>query len=343
MQRFASPLIAVALSTSLTSALPAQSVERIVVQESVAFDNDLAAPFVTPNGTLALGSAASVDAELYPPLLPLGVDFLAARVDGSIDRVLELTVRDLGGGGTIVRATVQVNQGACGGGCTWGFLDPQGQAFDIGNGPSSPLSPGEVRTFSAPYSFSFGGDFGPSLPFWDAVSAFPSVSVSANASLSDLIAIDGTIEVPVELTGAVSSVEARLRIESTFRLSQAPSAVYCSSPANSSGGTATLEAFGSIEAGSEWLTVAGSGFPDGAAGVLFAGTAFASTPSGSVNLCVGGQVRRLGGVQFATGDWMQFDIDLVGISAGESVYLQAFHRDPLLSIAASNGTLVLAQ
>jgi hypothetical protein len=222
-------------------------------------------------------------------------------------------------------------------------LDPQSQDFTIGNSPSSPLGPDEARTFSAPYGFSFGGVFGPGLPFWDEVSAFPSITVSANASLSDLIAIDGTFEVPVELTAAISTVETRLRIESTYSLAPAPSGVYCGSPPNSTGITATLEAFGSIEAGSEWLSVSGSGFPDGAAGVLFVGTAFASTPSGSVNLCVGGQVRRLGGVQFATGDRMQFDIDLVGVSAGESVYLQAFHRDPFLSLAASNGTLILTQ
>ncbi|MEM6676200.1 MAG: hypothetical protein AAF726_25355 [Planctomycetota bacterium] len=154
----------------------------------------------------------------------------------------------------------------------------------------------------------------------------------------DRLLFDATIDSQTEFESyRVDSAELRstasLTIEVDYELELAPTFDVCNSPPNSTGVPAKLDAYGSTRFFSEWLTIRAEDLPDGAAAILFVGTAGA--PAGPNGLCVGGQVSRRGGIQIAENGIADFAIDLVGIPLGGAV-LQVLHRDPVLGTAASN-------
>ena len=82
---------------------------------------------------------------------------------------------------------------------------------------------------------------------------------------------------------------------------------YCTSPAGSTGAPATVEAFGSQQENTEFLTIRAQGLPQGSLALLFVGTAAANQTAGNGTLCVGA----------------------VGLEDQAALALEAFQKDAL--------------
>ena len=83
--------------------------------------------------------------------------------------------------------------------------------------------------------------------------------------------------------------------------------------------------------------------PENALCGLFQGTESTANPVGSLNVCVSGMIRRVGGIRTAAAGAADFDVDLIGVNSGESVYLQCIHRDPVGSVAATSAVTFSAE
>jgi hypothetical protein len=211
-----------------------------------------------------------------------------------------------------------------------------------------PLAPGEVRAFSDSHVASHQGSTFPGHFAWqdtlagaDLFSLFRPLTEPDYSYFSAWSTTGAPL--PIELVLGTATGVMTVSMTETYELAETPSAVYCSSPPNSTGATGRLVTYGSPAAQSEMFSVQAVDLPIGTAALLFMATDFASVPSGSTTLCVSGAIRRAGGVQIATDGTAQFDVDLMGYLPGAGVYLQSYYRDPLLGVGATSGSVVLVQ
>jgi hypothetical protein len=106
---------------------------------------------------------------------------------------------------------------------------------------------------------------------------------------------------------------------------------YCAANANSSGQAASLRVIGSSLASDDSVTLEASGLPVGTPGLFFFGPNQVQVPFGDGLRCVGGSVQRLQPPSFApAGGVVRRDLDLaaLGLTAGTTVNLQYWYRDP---------------
>lgn len=136
------------------------------------------------------------------------------------------------------------------------------------------------------------------------------------------------------------TVDALIRGEAFFELDETATTPYCTSQPNATGQVAQLTAYGAPDAGSEWLSIRAEQMPPGTFSLLFMADDFGLVPGAGATLCVGGTIRRVGGVQFAPAGEAQFDIDLIGWPSGSSAYFQAYFRDPITDVAASEARVL---
>lgn len=305
--------------------------------------SDVTSPGVTSSWSTVSGGPYARSAVADYVILE-GDDVVVTRFTASclIDSTLQWDVTATNPAGTIFRGGVFFSGSSCGSNCSfWGPHDSFSSMLSFGD-PLQLVPAGETRTFSAPMADAGGGSFvahySPNHGLWDFITADSRLITHSSASatleaFSDLgVPTDFTINRFEVMVHAVSEVTVE------YELTQSALGGSCSSPPSSTGAPATLASYGSQQEGTELLTIRANGLPASSYAVLFVGTAAASQPLGSYNLCVGGQIRRQGGVQPTGLDGQSdFEIVLETEAAGDTVFLQAIFRDQAVGIAATNG------
>ena len=213
---------------------------------------------------------------------------------------------------------------------------------------STSIAPGETRLVSVAQTFGGLGGSGTRQALlnygWLFLEGYPGYSLQGQleGEWSCTNSVTGEPE-PVSVLAFPLEVTTDIHISGVYELLPAGSSTYCTSQANGTGVTARMNSYGSLDAGSEFFSMVADGVPAGSVGILFAGTAPANTPGATATVCVGGQVQRVGGVQVEAGGRLQFDLDLIGRSQGDLIYFQAFHRDPVLDVAATEASFVVVR
>ncbi len=315
------------------------SIERELTR-TVYDANTLDAGPVTTSHFVGSPSGVGIANDLAELPALAGVSLAEVQVDVTLLIVADFRVRGLDPAGTYLLGTTEVNFGACNAICTWGPLDVTsgiGVSFGI---PASqpPLAAGEVRDLSpAILATGASATYAPGHPSWAAVVANPDFYVNVGHSGLDWNAANVTgapTQVAMERQESTTIAEADLTVR--VRYDEAPLFATCVAPPNATGVPGQVSAFGSLEAGQDWLIIRGRSLPDSQLAVLFVGTQNAFVPFANYNLCVGGSVTREGLPTVSSGGIVDFDIDLAGRIRGDSVYLQVFHRDPVLGVAATS-------
>ncbi len=277
-----------------------------------------------------------------------GVTFVRARVTTTIwaEALIEAVTLDVTG--TRFSGFYEMGLASCSSGCQWGASDYWGTASTFGNpttvhppGTTVLLNPALCRE-ATPCVFNSGGEVG--ISQWSSVLLDPSARAISELYSLDLRAFnDAAAPTPFQLNSWVVNAGVQIEVTNTFELETAPLTEYCTSPVGSTGAAATLEAYGSQQENTEFLTIRAQGLPQGSFAVLFVGTAPVNQPMGSTTLCVGGAVTRMGGVANAATGAADFDIDLLGRAVGTQLFLQSYFRDTAVGVAATNASSFVIQ
>ena len=172
--------------------------------------------------------------------------------------------------------------------------------------------------------------YDPGYSLWSELLASPELYVDVGLSSLSLsgppLVSTGWVEVGFDVTETA-----------TVELAELPMLSTCTSPANATGQAGSLDAYGSVVAGEDWLTIRATGLPDDQFGLLFVGTepGFAPSPTGNFNLCLGGTVARVNNLKVTENGLADFELDLAGKLPGEAVYVQVLHRDPQFGTCAT--------
>ena len=323
-----------AFAVSVTPAFAQNTIERIVID---AVDRHERREFVMPPGTftdpgLYLGS--TLHAAEVPPLS--GVTLTSVHVQGFGRPTGELTVfnptpivQHTGGGPLSFNGADLVGSG-------WG---PSfgGGSYDVTYAGRGQYLPGEtvsltLHASNASWNATYGDDPGELAPI------IASPELRANAGLTSIsygaggLEVSGWVEVDLVVTEtAVVELEEVTMIPT------------CTSPPNTLGAPAQLSAYGSLQAGEDWLTIRAEGVPEGQFGVMFVGTAPGLTVLPTYNICIGGMAQRVGGIQVSSGTIMDFEFDLLDWASGDAAYCQVIHRDPIFGVSASVASVVIVE
>ena len=317
---------------ALVLAVPQSMVTRDVTVHAVdvQFDNGAGVTGVTGSVTASAYTSAYLPGRPAP-----GVELFRLFGDGFVQYTNAVRLRAATDFGTTFSYGGVSSSSACGGVCDWGPWDTLSDGFSQNSPSGVSYSIGEVweSEHTIRDDFGFTRERDPSQEWADIV-ANPFFSTHMYNSTG----WSSTNQADVLEFNSEAHVE--LNMTAMYELEPTDSVAYCDSQANSTGAMANLAAFGSREAGTEYLTIRVNDVPQGSAGLLFAASAPANVPGVTSTLCVGGAVQRLGGVQVATTGVLQFDIDLIGRLSGSIVYFQSYFRDPIYSVCASEGALV---
>ncbi len=337
----------ISLVPALLAAAPVfgQSIIREVRAIGTGTLADATAPGTASQFALSGGWA---DAEAGIPIPDDdGVSVIEVQGNAEISTTCTIRIRGLDSTGTRLFGSGYNSLFACGGlSCDWGPVDFVGTNFPFSEGTVQPISLGETRTITLTNGLCnnsqgpcvFNSTYVPGDFSWNVVLANPLLRVQGNMSSLSFQSVDAAgNSTPIELLEF--SVEGSARAEHVLKLEllDAPLTPFCTSPAGSSGTTATLSAFGSQQTLTEYLTVRASGVSNNALSMLLVGTAAANRPLGFANLCVGGAASREGGLVTAAGGHADFHIDLLSRLPGDTLFLQVLHRDPSAPFVASEG------
>lgn len=314
------------------------TVGRVVVEELFANEQLTAGPIQAASWN-SPGAFVDASSSIVDVLALSGVNLTRVEVDASVAGTLSTTFRGLDPAGTYVFGQANSVYAVCGGQCSWGPLDTVVSMGSFGIQPSQlPLQLGESRTDTVPFiAANHSVTLTPASSLWSFVLSQP--IVRADCSIGPL---SWTAERPngtstsVEMTEVVADVTADVTIEVTAELSEVDTFNTCVSLPNGTGQNGRLRAYGSIESGSEWLTVRADRLPSNELSALFIAGENRFTAFATYNLCVGPSRMLAGGFQTTESGAAQFEIDLRGRIRGDSIYIQVFHRDPVLPIAATD-------
>ncbi|MEM8713543.1 MAG: hypothetical protein AAGG01_21580 [Planctomycetota bacterium] len=340
-------------ATLLLTALAVTPAQSTILREATFTDVATATEVQTPGVVTTWTSPGDsvVAVANYTVLEGDNVTVTRISVSAEVNGELAWDVTALDPTGTRFSGSMESSLFSCGPDCNvWGITDFFSTQSPFGD-PTSTANQGEQRAFvqftegSCGTSCQLQNSFTPSHPEWNSIATDSFLQTSAAAGSLFLGADDAAFN---PTTFSLDRFELDLRAQSSvtveYDLAQAPLTDYCASPAGSTGASVSLRAYGSQQEGSEALTIRADGLPTSSFALLFVGTAAANQPLGSYNLCVGGQIRREGGVQ-ATGPagLADFEIELEGQLAGETVYLQSIFRDAAVGIAATDGASFVVQ
>ena len=329
------PLAAAALTF-----LSPQVIERQVAQSLTETDIMTVAPGI---GQTFNADGIDIDAVLVFDLPDdEGVTHVATQVTTTIwaEAIIEAEALDVTG--TRFSGSYFFGLAACSSACFWG-IDYWGGSTGFGQantvhpqGALVTLNPALAQE-AAPYVFNYGSSNTASN--WSDVVSDPSARAIAQLrGLQVETYSDAGAPTPFQLNSLVVSGGVQIAATNTLELAAAPLTEFCTSPPGSTGASATLDAYGSQQEDTEFLTIRAQGLPLGTFALLFVGTAPSNQPMGTTTLCVGGTVARMGGVVNAGAGMADFDIDLLGRTAGTRLYVQSFFRDATVGLAATNAS-----
>ena len=234
----------------------------------------------------------------------------------------------------------------------WGPFDPGGGA---GTAWSTSVAPGGMiaQTFRSG-ALTIGSELHtPQSSFWMYVIGEPELRVycsmnnirwrGAALPLGSSSGAPSGGPVELERLSLLVDAYARVEFETTVELAAFPAVSLCTSPVNSTGVTASLQGYGSTQAGEDWLTIRSEGMPEGQLALLFVGTETGFDPRVTYNLCLGGSVSRVGDIKVSANGYADFELDLAGMAPGDAVHAQVLHRDPFFGTCASNSISFLAE
>ncbi len=330
----------------LSCASPQQSIQRETTYEVTQTGGAEVTPGI---GTNFLLPSVSVEAQVVFEI-PTGdgVHLRQVFVDGRVSGRKDLDAAALNASATKIFGSTFDGRAICGGGCIWG----PSEHFTVGNsfGSDEFLDPGESLVLSAPLGVCGGFMCGGSQTYteggyqWSSIVSGPNFLTSLDIYSTQVsgtnMAGDPT---PFQLNALTSTLSATTTVITRYELDAAPLTEYCTSPVGSTGAPATLAAFGSQQEGTEYLTIRADNLPAESFALLCIATASEFQPMGSYNLCIGGVVRRGGGVQPTGTGSADFDIELSSQTSGETVYLQTLFRDAMIGVGATNASSFIVQ